>query len=121
MTLVFNPSHSIYPIEHGLGPLSSNIKITARNSAIIFGSELSFEARINKTVQSCFLYLCTISKLKPILRQSERSTVIHKFKFSRQNFCNSLLSVYPKNPSPASNLSRIQELGCSLVLPDDIT
>ena len=51
--ILFNPPCTITsPIS--LGPLSGNIKPTARNLGVILDSDFTFIPHINKVVQSCF-------------------------------------------------------------------
>ena len=52
--ILSNPPTTI-PSPISLGPLSSNIKPTARNVGVILDSDFYFIPHINKVVQSCFL------------------------------------------------------------------
>ena len=88
--ILFSPPNPNNPIS--LGPLSSYMKPTARNLGVLFDSGLSFKPHINKVVQSCFLQIRTISRIKPMLHHSDLEKIIHAFIFSRLDYCNSLLS-----------------------------
>uniref|UniRef100_A0A672YDQ4 Reverse transcriptase domain-containing protein n=1 Tax=Sphaeramia orbicularis TaxID=375764 RepID=A0A672YDQ4_9TELE len=101
--ILFGPPNSTIAIKNSLGPLSSNITPTARNLGVIFDSDLSFQLHINKVIQSCFLQLRTISKIKPIVPHHNLETIIHSFIFSRLDYCNSLLSGISQK-----SLSRLQ-------------
>ena len=89
--ILFTPPNNISH-QQALGPLSVNIKPTARNLGVHFDSDLTFIPHVNKLVQSCFYHLRSISKIKHMLTPPDLEKVIHAFIFSRLDDCNSLLS-----------------------------
>ena len=96
-----------------LCPLSGNIKPTARNLGVILDSDFTFIAHINKVVQSCFLHIRTISKIKHFLSQPDLEKVIHALIFSRLDYCNSLLTGI--NHKSLSRLQLVQNLAARLL------
>ena len=100
-------------ITNSLGPLSSNIKPAARNLGVIFDLDLTFDKHIKTVVQSCYLQLRTISKIKPILSHSDLEKVIHAFIFSRLDYCNSLLAGI--NQKSLSRLQLVQNAAARLL------
>ena len=90
--ILFSPPNHISHYQKALGPLSVNIKPTARNLGVHFDSELAFIPHVNKLVQSCFCQLRPISRIKYKLTPPNLEKVIHTFIFSRLDDCNSLLS-----------------------------
>lgn len=82
--ILFNyPNSQISVIESTLGPLSFNIKHTARNPGVVFDSDRSLELHF-KIVQSCFTYLRAISKIKSFL--------LHLTGFNRQHHITPILA-----------------------------
>ena len=51
---------------------------------------MTFDHHVNKLVQSCFLQLRNIAKIRPILSPTVLEQLIHTFIFSRLDYCNSL-------------------------------
>ena len=85
-----NNPNNISHYQQDLGPLSINIKPTARNLGVLFHSKLTFIPHVNKLVQSCFFQLHFVSKIKHML-----TPPIWKKSFTHSSFpdyCNSLLS-----------------------------
>ncbi|KAK0155946.1 hypothetical protein N1851_001518 [Merluccius polli] len=110
--ILFNPPCTITsPIS--LGPLSGNIKPTARNLGVILDSDLTFIPHINKVVQCCFLHIRTISKIKHFLSQPDLEKVIHTLIFSRLDYCNSLLTGI--NHKSLSRLQLVQNSAARLL------
>ena len=73
--ILFNlPTTITSPIS--LGPLSSNIKPTARNVGVVLDSDFTFIPHINKVVQSCFLHI-RITKIFFLLSQPNLEKLIH--------------------------------------------
>ncbi|XP_065806933.1 uncharacterized protein [Labrus bergylta] len=66
--------------------------VFTQNLGVIFDSDLTFEQHIKKVIQSCFIHIRTISKVKSILPPDDLEKVIPSLIFSRPDYCNSLLS-----------------------------
>ncbi len=90
--LLFGTSSLSAPVQSKLGCLSFNIKESARNLGVTFDSNLSFNNQVARVIQSCFLQLRTISKMKSFLTAADLEKVIHAFISSRFGYCNSLYS-----------------------------
>ncbi|KAF7650077.1 hypothetical protein LDENG_00131650, partial [Lucifuga dentata] len=73
------------------------------NLRVVFDSCLSFNAQVTKVVQTCFLQLRLISKVRPFLSFSALEKVIHAFITSRLDYCNALYSGISKG-----NINRLQ-------------
>lgn len=71
---------------------SDNIQKEARNLGVIFESELSFDAQVTKVVQSCFVQLRQLTKIRTFLSSADLEKVIHAFISSRLDYCNALYS-----------------------------
>ena len=87
-----NNPNNISHYQQDLGPLSINIKPTARNLGVLFHSKLTFIPHVNKLVQSCFFQLHYVSRIKHMLTPPDLEKVILTFICSRLAYCNSLLS-----------------------------
>ena len=111
--ILFTPPNNISHYQQALGPLSVNIKPTARNLGVHFDSDLTFIPHINKLVQSCFYHLRSISKIKHMLTPPDLEKVIHALIFSRLDYCNSLLSGI--NQKSLSRLQLVQNSAARLL------
>ncbi|KAF7653025.1 hypothetical protein LDENG_00087880, partial [Lucifuga dentata] len=58
----------------------------------IFDSSLSFNAQVTKVIQTCFLQLRQISKIKSLLSFSDLEKIFYAFISSRLDNCNALYS-----------------------------
>ncbi len=72
--------------------LSINVKKEAHNLGVIFDSEMSFDARGTKVVQSCFDQLRHLTKIRSLLSFAGLEKVIHAFISSRLDCCRALYS-----------------------------
>ena len=63
---------------------------SAKNLGVILDDELQFSKQITKVVQSCFLTIRELSKIKPFLSYEHLRTAISSFVFSKLDYCNSL-------------------------------
>ncbi|KAF7653084.1 hypothetical protein LDENG_00087530 [Lucifuga dentata] len=75
-----------------LGSLSLYVKPEVRNLGVIFDSSLTFNTQVTKVIQTCFLQLRQISKVRSFLSFSDLEKVIHAFISSRLYYCNALYS-----------------------------
>ena len=63
---------------------------SARNLGITIDDGLTFEKQITKVVQSCFLTIRELSKIKSFLTYEHLRTAISTFVFSKLDYCNAL-------------------------------
>ncbi|KAF7650217.1 hypothetical protein LDENG_00129620 [Lucifuga dentata] len=103
----YNIQHHCYAdtscnnIDHftsDMSPLSTYVK-----QEVVFDSCVSFNAQVTKVVQTWFLQLMLISKVRPFLSFSDLEKVIHTFIASRLAYCNALYSGISKG-----NIHRLQ-------------
>ena len=99
--LLIGPKIFVTAATQFIGPLQPNIKSTAKNLSIIF--DQPSDHHVNKLVQSCFLHLRNIAKIRPILTPTVHEQLIHTFIFSRLDYCNSLYTCLSQ-----STLKRLQ-------------
>ena len=111
--ILFSPPSHTLPLQSQLGPLSANVKTSARNLGVIFDSNLSFNKHVTTAVQSCFFQLRNISKIKSFLSTANLEIVIHSFISSRLDYCNSLYSGL--NKKTISRLQLIQNSAARLL------
>ena len=111
--ILFSPPSHTLPLQSQLGPLSANVKTSARNLGVIFDSNLSFNKHVTTVVQSCFFQLRNISKIKSFLSTANLEIVIHSFISSRLDYCNSLYSGL--NKKTISRLQLIQNSAARLL------
>ena len=90
--LLFGPSNLTNVLKLKLGELSSNVQHSVRNLGVMFDHNLAFDVQITKVVQSCFLQIRNIAKVKHFLSRADLEIVIHAFISSRLDYCNSLYS-----------------------------
>ena len=107
--ILFNPPSTICI---SFGPLSSNIKPTARNVGVILDSDFTFIPHINKVVQSCFLHI-RITKIFFLLSQPNLEKLIHALIFSRLDYRNSRLTGI--NHKSLSHLQLVQNSAARLL------
>jgi hypothetical protein len=63
---------------------------SAKNLGVLLDDELSFERQILKVVKVCFFSIRTLSRIKCFLTESQLTTAICAFVFSRLDYCNVL-------------------------------
>jgi hypothetical protein len=63
---------------------------SAKNLGVLLDDELSFERQILKVVKACFMSIRTLSRIKCFLTESQLTTAICTFVFSRLDYCNVL-------------------------------
>ncbi|KAK0139909.1 hypothetical protein N1851_023185 [Merluccius polli] len=88
--ILFGPDKCVTAVDQFIGPLRNYIKPTAKNLGIIFDQHMTFDLHVTKLVQSCFLQLRNVAKIKRFLSSSDLEQLIHSFIFSRLDHCNSL-------------------------------
>ena len=99
-----SPSTSIITnLSSSLGTLSNNVQKEAWNLGVIFDSELSFDTRVTKVVQSCFAQLRLLTKIRSFLSSADLEKVNHAFISTRLDYCNTLYSGISRR-----NIQRLQ-------------
>lgn len=83
---------TIMNVNSALGSLSANVKSNACNLGVIFNSELSFDGHVTLTVQSCFIHLRHVSKIRSLQSATYMEKMIHALITSRLYYCNVLCS-----------------------------
>lgn len=69
---------------------SMSFSSTTKSLGFIFDQYMTFDHHVNKLVQSCFLQLRNIVKIRCIFSSMDLKLLIHTFIFSRIDYCNSL-------------------------------
>ena len=111
--ILFGPPSSTISLHSQLGPLSANVTPAARNLGVFFDSNLSFNKHVSTVVQSCYLQLRNIAKIKSFLSPPDLEIVIHALISSRLDYCNSLF--YGLNKKVTSRLQLIQNSAARLL------
>lgn len=86
---------------------------TAKNLGVILDNELTFAPQITKVVQSCFLVIRNLSKIKSFLNFTELHTLVNACIFSRIDYCNSLY--FGVNSSLITKLQSVQNSAARLL------
>ncbi|KAK0151915.1 hypothetical protein N1851_006719 [Merluccius polli] len=73
-----------------LGPLTPNVRSSAKNLGVTFDSNFRFNKQVSTVVKNSFFYLRTLSKVKGYLSRRDLEIVIHALINSRLDYCNSL-------------------------------
>ena len=111
--ILFGPHSSRQSLLNSLGPLAPNVSPVARNLGVQFDSELRFEHQVKKVVQTCFMHLRNIHKIKSFLSISNLKTVVNALVYSRLDYCNALYSGI--NQSLIRRLQLVQNAAARLV------
>ena len=106
--ILFGPDEFVTAVDQFIGPLRSNITSTAKNLGIIFDQHMTFDLHVTKLVQSDFLQLHNVAKIKRFLSSSDMEQLIHSLIFSYLDHCKSLYTLQ-------ASLNRLQS---KMQLPD---
>ena len=106
--ILFGPDKFVTAVDQFIGPLCTNIKPTAKNLGIIFDQHMTFDLHVTKLVQSDFLQLHNVAKIKRFLSSSDMEQLIHSLIFSYLDHCKSLYTLQ-------ASLNRLQS---KMQLPD---
>ena len=68
-----------------------------RNIGTVWDSALGMETQISNIVQSAFMHLRNIWKIRQYLTRKATETIVHAFITSKLDYCNSLLYGLPQN------------------------
>ena len=79
---------------------------SARNLGVLFDSNMTMNDFVQKTCQSMYFHLRSISNIRKILSDKTVAIIIHAFVISRLDYCNSLL--YNMSSSQIAKLQRAQ-------------
>lgn len=111
--LVIGPDHISSSISPHLGPLTVNTTQSARNLGVIFDQQLNFNQHIKSLVQSCYIQIRNIAKVKPMLPRNILEQLIHTLIFSRLDYCNSLFTCL--NDAAINRLQLVQNTAARLL------
>ena len=95
--ILFGPLSSHTTILHNLGPLAANVTPVVKNLGVQLDSELRFEIQIKKVVQTCFMHIRNINKIKSFLSADNLKTAVNALVYSRLDYCNALYSGVNQN------------------------
>lgn len=96
-----------------LGCLALRINPYPRNLGVIFDRNLTFSKHIKRLVQSSYLQLRNISKIRHILSFKDLERIIHVFISSRLDYCNGLFTCL--NQGTMAQLQLVQNSAARLL------
>lgn len=85
----------------------------AKNLGVILDDDLSFEPQITHVVQSCFIIIRNLSKIKSFLTYEDLRTAVSTYIFSKIDYCNSLY--YGINKELVQKLQHVQNCAARLL------
>ena len=111
--VLFGPLSSHPTILQSLGPLAINVTPVARNLGVQFDSKLRFETQVKNVVQTCFMHLRNINRIKSFLSTHNLKTIVNALIYSRLDYCNALYAGL--NQSLIHRLQLVQNAAARLI------
>ena len=90
--LLVGPKPLRHHIHSLLIPLSIEPSEHVKNLGVILDPDLSFHKQISNISKTAFYHLRIISKVRPLLSQSDAEKLVHAFISNRLDYCNALFA-----------------------------
>ena len=100
-------------IKREIGEACISPKLGARNLSVYFDAHLDLERHLLNLCKSAYHHLENISAFRRALTRDAAETLIHSFKTSHLDFCNSLLAGLPS--TTPSRLQAVQNAAARLL------
>lgn len=78
-----------------VGSLEISSVTKCRNLGVLFNSGLTMERQVKSAIKSAFYHLRLIARIRRLLIQSAKKTLVRAFVLSRLDYCNSLFAGLP--------------------------